>query len=319
MKPYTVIANAKDLSRVEWLKIRKNYIGGSDAAAVCGLNPYASPFKVWMDKTSSTLDLTDNYAMKIGRKLEETVADLFEEEAKKKVRRNNQVLVSEKWPWMMANIDREVIGEDAILECKTTKGWNRDQWKDGSVPLAYQIQCHHYMAVTGADFCYIACMIGLEDFVWQRIDRDQETIDLLVETEKSFYDLLQSGKFPGPDGSDSYTKELNKRFKSTNESLPPVDIDPEQVDFKILEMVEEQLKRLTDTKERIEQEIKLQMGEATCAVAPGYFITWKPVTSSRFDTKSFKKDHPDIYQSYTAEKQARRFMIKRREKEIEEA
>jgi len=48
------------ISRMEWLKLRKKGIGGSDAAAVCGLNPYSSPMKVFIDKTNEDVVEEDN-------------------------------------------------------------------------------------------------------------------------------------------------------------------------------------------------------------------------------------------------------------------
>ena len=74
------------MKREDWLKLRKNGIGGSDAGAVCGLNPYTSPMAVYRDKTTDVLDLSDNEAMRQGRDLEEYVAQRFTEETGMKVR-----------------------------------------------------------------------------------------------------------------------------------------------------------------------------------------------------------------------------------------
>lgn len=71
-----VIAKTKDMDRKEWLMLRKNGIGGSDAGAVCGLNPYMSPLEVYVSKTCEDIyeDKPDNEAMREGRDLEDYVA-----------------------------------------------------------------------------------------------------------------------------------------------------------------------------------------------------------------------------------------------------
>ena len=73
------LVSTRNLSREEWLKYRKNGIGGSDAAAVCGLNPYSSPIKVYYDKTTDETSSYDNEAMRQGRDLEGYVAERFME------------------------------------------------------------------------------------------------------------------------------------------------------------------------------------------------------------------------------------------------
>ena len=81
--------SVKDLSREEWLKMRKEGLGGSDAGAVCGLNPYASPMSVYQDKTSPAISDQDNEPMRQGRDLEDYVARRFTEATGLKVRRSN--------------------------------------------------------------------------------------------------------------------------------------------------------------------------------------------------------------------------------------
>ena len=132
------------LSREEWLQLRKRGIGGSDAGAVCGLNPYAGPMSVYRDKTSEAVEERDNEAMRQGRDLEDYVARRFTEATGLKVRRSNRMYQSEEYPFMLADVDRLVVGEDAGLECKTASAYQADRWKGGQVPPHYLIQCLHY-------------------------------------------------------------------------------------------------------------------------------------------------------------------------------
>ena len=118
----------------EWLEQRKQGIGGSDAGAVCGLNPYASPMSVYQDKTSPEIRIQENEAMRQGRDLEDYVAKRFMEATGFKVRRSNVMYKSEEYPFMLADVDRLIVGEDAGLECKTASAFQQDKWKDGAVP-----------------------------------------------------------------------------------------------------------------------------------------------------------------------------------------
>ena len=110
----------KDITHDEWLALRRTGIGGSDAATVVGLNPYSSPYYLFCDKRGELAEKADTEAMRQGRDLEQYVADRWMERTGKKCKRNNYMWRSTKWPFMLADIDREVVGENAGLECKTT-------------------------------------------------------------------------------------------------------------------------------------------------------------------------------------------------------
>ena len=131
------LVSTKNLEHSKWLRYRKQGIGGSDAGAICGLNPYRTAIHVYYDKTSDEIEETDNEAMRQGRELEEYVARRFMEATGKKVRRTNFMYQHSKYPWMLADIDRLIVGENAALECKTTSPYMADKWDDDKIPLSY--------------------------------------------------------------------------------------------------------------------------------------------------------------------------------------
>ena len=133
------------LEHTEWLKYRKRGIGGSDAGAICGLNPYRTAMEVYQDKITDVTEDCDNEAMRQGRDFEDYVARRFMEATGKKVRRANAMFCHEEYPFMLADVDRMVVGENAGLECKTANLFMADKWKDGNIPESYLIQCLHYM------------------------------------------------------------------------------------------------------------------------------------------------------------------------------
>lgn len=147
------------MTREEWLSERRKGLGGSDAAAILGMNPYRSPLAVYMDKIGIAPEILDNEAIRQGRDLEQYVAERFCEDTGRKVRRCNRILQHPEYPWMLANIDRDVVGEDAGLECKTTSPYNKTPFDQGDVPAPYYWQCQHYMAVTGAKSWYLAVLV----------------------------------------------------------------------------------------------------------------------------------------------------------------
>lgn len=93
---YNIIAKTKNMEKQEWLMLRKNGIGGSEAGAVCGLNPYVSPLEVYVSKTceGTCEEIPDNEAMREGRDFEDYVAKRFMEASGLKVRRANIMYAS---------------------------------------------------------------------------------------------------------------------------------------------------------------------------------------------------------------------------------
>lgn len=298
------------LSRKEWLEYRKMGIGGSDAGAICGLNPYVSAMQVYYDKISEVSEKEDKEAMRQGRDLEQYVAERFMEATGLKVRRANAIFINEENPFMLANIDRMVVGEKAGLECKTVNAYNSDKWKDGAVPEHYQIQCHHYMMVTGAKHWYIAAVILGVGFVYHKIERDEELIAYLSHMETKFWtEHVLKRVIPTPDGSMACDEVLSRYYPNAV-TEKTVEIKEFEEKLKRREELMELLEKMEQEKKQIEQEIKLEMKDSECAVCGNYKINWSNVSSSRIDTKRLKEEAPEVYRKYLNTTQTRRFQIK---------
>ena len=158
--------------REDWLRVRNLGIGGSDAGVILGLNPYKSPWQLWLEKTGQTEpdDLSTNEYVYWGTKQEPLVAERFFEETGKRVQRRG-TLRSRTHPWMLANVDRMIVGEEAGLEIKTANAFAGKDWADDELPDSYYAQCLHYMAVTGYTKWYIAALIGGNHYVQKEIPR----------------------------------------------------------------------------------------------------------------------------------------------------
>lgn len=298
------------LSRQEWLRLRKQGIGGSDAGAVCGMDPYSSPMKVFIDKTSDGTGELNNEAVRIGNDLEQYVARRFMEATGLKVRRSNFMYRSKEHPFMVADVDRLVIGEDAGLECKTASAYSADKWADGKIPLHYMVQCYHYMAVTGKRTWYIACVILGREFTYRKLTWDEALAGQLIDVERQFWEEhIVPGIMPPPDGSEACDGILNRYFKNVKKAgaieLVGFDEKLERRD-EILSIIE----GLQTEQKQIEQEIKLYMQENEFAANGHYRVSWSRVDTTRLDAKKMKQERPEVYADYAKTTSSRRFTVK---------
>ena len=303
------LISTRNIDKESWLKYRKQGIGGSDAGAVCGLNPYRTAIQVYYDKTSDSIEDVDNEAMRQGRELEEYVARRFCEASGKKVRRANTMFYDEKNPFMIADVDRMIVGENAGLECKTASPYSEEKWRDDKIPLSYQLQCYHYMSVCNADAWYIAVLIYGRDFKYYRIERDDEVIENLIRIEKEFWnEYVLKQVIPDPDGSKTADVAIAERFKeSKNITIPLTGFD-ERLERRqeILSLLE----KIETEKRQIDQELKLYLGDAEIAENEHYRISWKNYSRSSIDEKRLKAEQPEIYEKYRRETTSRRFTVK---------
>ena len=303
------LASTLNLDKESWLKYRKQGIGGSDAGAVCGLNPYRTAIQVYYDKTSDSIEDVDNEAMRQGRELEEYVARRFCEASGKKVRRANAMFYDEKNPFMLADVDRMIVGENAGLECKTASPYSEEKWRDDKIPLSYQLQCYHYMSVCNADSWYIAVLIYGRDFKYYRIERDDEVIENLIRIEKEFWnEYVRKQVIPDPDGSKTADVAIAERFKESKSITIPLTGFDERLERRqeLLSLLE----KIETEKRQIDQELKLYLGDAEIAENEHYRVSWKNFSRSSIDEKRLKAEQPEIYEKYRRKTISRRFTVK---------
>lgn len=306
----TIEAVTKVLTREEWLKIRRRGIGGSDAAAIAGLSRYRSPVKVYMEKLGLIEDTEENEAMYWGTKLEDVVAEEFSLRTGLKIRRKNAILKHPEHEFMLANVDRLIVGKREGLECKTSSAYKAGEWEGDEIPWEYALQCYHYMAVTGYDAWWIAVLIGGNRFVYKRIERDENIIANLIKIESDFWNNHVVKRIPpDPDGSDASSEFLKQMYPDSNGEIIEFPSDVESL-IEQYEQAKEDEKAAAERKAEAENKIKALMGDYETGYWKDRKITWKSLTTNRFDTKRFQKDHPDLYRQYVNETSFRRFSIK---------
>ena len=304
------IVNVSTISREEWLAWRRTGIGGSDAAAVIGLNPFRSRIEVYADKMGMMPEKEDTESMRLGRDLEDYVAQRFCEATGKKVRRNNFMWCRDEYRCMIADVDREIIGENAGLECKTTQAWSGKVIMKGEIPLTYYVQCMHYMAVMGYDRVYLAVLIFGKGFFHFTIERDEDEIAALVAAEASFWrDHVEAGISPDPDGSQSAEQAVDAIWgnRAQEDELLMFDFSDDMRELCDLAAAEKEIKRRKDA---IKQRLQAALGEHMVGSSDRYVITWRPQERSSIDSRRLYRERPDIYREYLTTSSTRIFKIK---------
>lgn len=297
-------------SNAEWLRLRKTGIGGSDAGAICGVNPYSSAMKVFKEKTSEGIEEQDNEAIRIGHDLEDYVAQRFMEATGLKVRKSNFMYRSKEHPFMIADVDRLIVGEDAGLECKTASAYNADKWADGDIPLHYVMQCYHYMAVTGKRSWYIAAVILGREFTYRKLEWDDELISRLITIEDNFWNNhVVPGTIPSPDGSKACDEVLEQYFH-TAKKASMIKLAGFDEKLKRREEILGFISKLQKEQKQIEQEVKLFMKDNEYASSDSFRVSWKNIDSTKLDTKRIKDERPELYTDYGKVSHSRRFEVK---------
>ena len=317
--PALRLVKTQDLSRNEWLDVRKQGIGSSDAGAALGLNPYCSRLELFLIKTGQDEGLEkvdpsdDTSPMFWGSLLEPIVAAHYTKRTGNKVRRINAVLQHPKHAWMLANIDREVLGADdvQILECKTAGMNGARLWRDG-VPEYVQLQVQHQLAVTGKQAADVACLICGNELRVYRIDRDEELIEKLIDLEAQFWSLVETRQAPAPDGSESAGVALRALYPRDTGST--VDFTGDLAMSALFSHLLDARAALDAAQAReaeLKQRIQQAMGEATKAVFEAGEVTWKrSADATAVDTARLLKERPAWLSSYLVTRSgSRRFNV----------
>lgn len=318
-RPALRLINTQALSRDEWLDVRKRGIGSSDAGAAVGLNPYRSQLALWMDKTGRDAGMPqidpddDTSPTYWGSLLEPIVAAHYTKRTGNKVRRVNAVLQHPEHPWMLANIDREVVGtaEVQILECKTAGINGARLWKDG-VPEYVQLQVMHQLAVTGKQAADVAVLICGQELQVHRIERDEAVIEQLIKLERDFWYFVEANRPPPADGSESAEQALRCLYPKDSGQVLDLSQDFEMsAAFSDLLAVRQELDKYGDLEAQYKQQIQQRMGDASRAVFECGEISWKrSKDSTALDLARLQAEQPELVAAYSKAKPgSRRFLV----------
>ncbi|CAB3741227.1 hypothetical protein LMG22037_06469 [Paraburkholderia phenoliruptrix] len=317
-RPALRLVETKDLSREDWLEVRKNGIGGSDAAAAVGLSPYMSQLELWLIKTGRDANLpkpnADDTTEPVywGALLEAIVAASYTKQTGNKVRRVNAVLQHPDVPFMLANLDREVVGnrDVQLLECKTAGEHGARLWRDG-VPEYVQLQVAHQLAVTGKQAADVAVLICGQKLEVHRVVRDDALIARLIELEAAFWQYVETDTPPPADGSDSADRALRCLYPGAGGRVDFTDDRRLSSAFADLVAVRAEIDTRKQIEAQLKQSIVQAMGEADHAEFETGSISYKrSKDSTGIDLKRLLTDHPHLATQYVTTKAgARRFLV----------
>ncbi|HDR9025467.1 YqaJ viral recombinase family protein [Burkholderia cenocepacia] len=317
-RPALRLVETKDMPREDWLEMRKSGIGGSDAAAAVGLSPYQSMLELWLTKTGRDANLPKpdpddtTSPTYFGTLLEPIVAATYTKQTGNRVRRVNAVLQHPSIPWMLANVDREVIGnrEVQLLECKTAGEFGARLWRDG-VPEYVVCQVQHQLAVTGKQAADVAVLLCGQKLDVHRIERDDALIARLIELEAAFWRYVETDTPPPADGSESADRALRCLYPGAGGTVDFTDDHRLSSAFADLVTVRAEIESRQQIESQLKQAIQYAMGNATRAVFETGSVSFKrSKDSSTVDLARLLADHPALETQYATSKPGtRRFLV----------
>ena len=310
------LVDTRTLDRGQWLEVRKGGIGSSDAAAAAGLNPYKSQLELWMEKTgraaaNGEAPDTDS-PMFWGTLLEPYVAAAYQQKTGRKVRKVNAVLQHPTFNFMLANVDREIVGsaEVQILECKTAGEFGSRLWRDG-VPEYVQLQVQHQLAVTGKAAADLAVLLCGQELQIHRIPRDDEIIARLTVLETRFWEYVETDTPPPADGSESAARALRQLYPGNSTTLDFSQDEALSQVFTSLAALKTEMEIKGKHAEEHKQVLQQAMGDASRAIFAGGEVSFKrSKDGTSLDTKRLAADHPELTAHYTVTRPgSRRFVL----------
>ena len=334
----TVLVDTTNLSRDEWLAYRRCGVGGSDAAAILGISPWRTARDLYYDKlgVAEIVADEDNWVqLEIGTLLEPLVARIFAKKTGLRVYQRKAMFRHPKYPWMLADLDYLVElpdGGTAILEIKTTNYNARDNWwynGEEIVPVYYETQGRHYMAVMNIDRVYFCCLYGnsKDDVIIRHLDRDEAYEEELIELEEAFWRDHVLSRTPPPyvENGELILESLRRWLGPSDRDAPPAAFGTTQYRLirRYLELQQEKslrntdVKRIDDELSRVKAQIVAAMGQSNSAVYDsgngGYRVTYTPIRKAgvtKENLERLREVHPDIYAEYVTTQTSRRFNIK---------
>lgn len=287
---------------------RTKGIGGSDAAAACGLDPWRSQVELWLEKTGRLAPREESEAMAWGTKLQPLLLTELGKRVGHAIRQAPLRAERGPLPFLFAHPDGYCDNPRAVAAIKTTG--RRGEWDD-EIPHAAMIQTQHYLVCTDRALAFIGCLIAGQRFVTYEVPRDDRLIAAMLELEERFWHHVETDTPPAPDGSDSAGAMMSLLYP--NGGAPPCVLTAS--DAAIVEELHA-LKRAAKSTERQiaerEQALKARLGDAEVGLYEAEpLVKWTTVRSDRVDVKALRAARPEIAAEFTTESVARRFTLGR--------
>lgn len=277
-----------------------------------GLSRWQTPLSVWAVKTGAiqSPDLSDVEAVQLGVELEDFVAKKFEKETGKKVRVDNRDFVHPDYPYMVAHIDRWVVGEDGEdLECKTCSAWKADEWENDEIPQEYHLQKNWYTGIIAAhrgkpasSGGYIAVLIGGQKFRWTKFQFSQELFDQQMKIVKDFWEnyvLTNTAPMAIAEDKDTLVELFPESRPDTLKILagedPDLEMELNQLALERLE-AKSQIKEIEIELNETENRLRQLIGDGEGIETGQFKVTWKSQNQTKLDYTLLRED--GLYEKY---------------------
>lgn len=289
--------STRALDREQWLALRRQGLGGSDAATLVGLNPYGSLSALYADK-KGLLPPAGTPAMQVGQALEDLVARLWQQRTGKRCRRVHGIHAHDQIDYFRAALDRKVVGENAGLELKVAGAFTKLDLEGAQPPGLYQCQCQWYMMVCGFDRMYLAALKlgGYQLYDWV-VPRDENMIAALRRAGQDFWrDHILADRPPAPDGSDLCAQALDALCPPPQDG--PVRLDGQAPLIQDYVDLGGRIDALKKQRDRLSQQLRLALDGHAQGEGGGYRVSWINQRRESLDGAALKKALPLVYRQF---------------------
>lgn len=197
----------------EWIKLRKNKIGASDAPVIMGISPWKTPYQLWEEKLGLRQSQEMTSSMKRGLDLEDHARECFHR--KLNIFVFPEVMFHNKYDWMMASLDGIDAEKKNIVEIKCANREDHQIAISGKLPEKYYPQLQHQLEVTGLEMAYYFSFDG-EDGVVVEVGRNNEYINEMINEEKKFWSCMQDFVAPKMSSRD-YVERSNEEWTTVSQ------------------------------------------------------------------------------------------------------
>lgn len=300
--------------REDWLQWRRQGIGASDVAALCGMSTYASPLAVYLEKIGRLDSEEESEAMRWGRLLEQPILDEFAFRTGLYVAGTQVLLCDPEHPWRRATLDALAVDSDVEwenelppasllageVEVKTTGDYS---WDDdhGGVPDRVALQVQWQLGCARLQRAWLAVLHQGRRLRIYDVEFDPKLFDALAVVVDRFWETNVLGQVEPPaDSNPATTAALKAAYAEPDDASVMLD---EEGLFWAKEWLpaKEIAKEAAAHVELIENNLRRSLGDAIEGVDEvGPLVSWRPQAKggSRLDEKALKAAHPDLYEQF---------------------
>lgn len=299
--PNTVTVLPETRDRHDWLEQRRHGIGSSDASIIMGLSAWESPYTLWEQKTGRTpldppVDPETQELRDWGNRLEPVIRQAVADELGLDIIKTDQAWANKKHPWLRANLDGIVDGQETVFEFKNTSAFNRAQWDD-QIPDHAEIQVHHTGLVCGWRDAVVAGLVGGNHLSVHRLTLNPNILEMMMDAEKKFWEHVETDTPPDV-GWHQRTKEaLTDEWRQTR-TIGTREVDETDA-RKWVEQYHQAHADYEQAKKRKREAtnnlLKLMAGHDQ--IATGDTI-WAKTKRGKLNAKRLQADHADLYAKY---------------------